>query len=52
MTHTGDGLEFTVDYSYEYDTRGRPLSKAGALTIGSGVDAGRTFVISSTFSYY
>jgi hypothetical protein len=52
VTHTGDGLEFTVDYSYEYDAKGRPVTKTGAVTIDSGVDAGRTSVISSTFSYY
>ena len=52
VTHTGDGLEFTVDYSYAYDTKGRPLTKTGALTIDSGVDAGRKFAISSTFTYY
>jgi hypothetical protein len=52
VTHTGDGLEFTVDYAYAYDAQRRPLTKTGRLTIDSGVDAGRTFLISSTFTYY
>jgi YD repeat-containing protein len=52
VTHTGDGLELTVDYTYAYDAQGRPVTKTGDLTINSGVDAGRKFVISSAFTYY
>ena len=52
VTHTGDGLEFTVDYSYSYDEQGRPTGKTGALTIDSGADVGRILTISSTFTYY
>jgi YD repeat-containing protein len=52
LTHTGDGLEFTVDYTYAYDAQGRPKSKTGALRITSGSDMGRVITISSEFSYY
>jgi hypothetical protein len=52
VTHTGDGLEFTVDYTYAYDAKGRPVTKTGALTIDNGVDAGKKFVIGATFTYY
>jgi hypothetical protein len=52
VTHTGDGINFTVDYSYVYDAKGRPLTKTGDLTITNGTDMGRVIRISSTFSYY
>jgi hypothetical protein len=50
--HTGDGINFTVDYSYTYDDRNRPLAKSGDLTILNGPDAGKRFQTSSTFTYY
>jgi hypothetical protein len=49
---SGDGVNYTVDYSYEYDGAKRPLSKQGALTITNGVDAGRKVQTRSEFSYY
>ncbi|HEX4683613.1 MAG TPA: hypothetical protein VH277_12925 [Gemmatimonadaceae bacterium] len=52
QTHTGDGDNFVVDYSYEYDDKGRPLTKAGFLTFTSGPDAGQRFQIGTVFSYY
>ena len=52
QTHTGDGVNYTVDFSYTYDDRNRPLMKAGALTFLNGADAGKTFATSSVFSYF
>lgn len=52
QTHTGDGLNYTVDYSYTYEDDKRPLTKRGNLTLLSGSDAGRRFETSSFFSYY
>jgi len=52
QTHTGDGVNFTVDFSYSYDGRNRPLAKTGALTFLNGSDAGKTFETSSAFSYF
>ena len=51
VTRTGDGINFTVDYSYTYDGK-RPLTKSGNLTLTNGPDTGRNFAISSTFTYY
>ena len=52
-TRTGDGLTYTVDYTYGYDTDGkRPLTKRGDLLITSGTDAGTHVAIGSTFTYY
>ena len=52
QTHTGDGVNFTVDYSYSYDDKNRPLAKSGAVTVTNGTDAGQKFQISSVFTYY
>jgi hypothetical protein len=52
QTHTGNGVNFSVNYSYTYDDKRRPLSKDGDLTVLNGSDAGRKFQTSSIFSYY
>jgi hypothetical protein len=51
-TRTGDGLNFTVEYTYQYDGANRPLSKQGALTITNGIDQGTQVQVRSLFSYY
>jgi hypothetical protein len=51
-TRTGDGITFSVDYTYDYDEAKRPVAKHGDLTITSGTDAGRHFQIATTFTYY
>ena len=52
QTHSGDGLNFAVDYSYTYDDKNRPLAKTGAVVLLDGADAGRRFQTNSVFSYY
>jgi hypothetical protein len=52
QVHSGDGINFSVDYSYVYDDKNRPLTKNGDLTMLNGSDAGRRFQIQSTFTYY
>ncbi|HST06613.1 MAG TPA: hypothetical protein VLJ83_00480 [Gemmatimonadaceae bacterium] len=52
VTHTGDGDNYTVDYTYRYDSRHRPVSRSGDLAFLTGQDAGRHFQVSATFSYY
>jgi hypothetical protein len=49
---TGDGINFTVDYSYTYDDRNRPLTKSGAGRLSNGADAGQQFQTRSVFSYF
>jgi hypothetical protein len=51
-TRTGDGPTFVVDYTYQYDDAGRPLTKRGDLVITSGDDVGRRFQIGSAYTYY
>lgn len=52
QTHTGDGTNYTVDYTYTYDDRNRPLAKNGDLTFLNGAEAGQRFQTQSVFTYY
>jgi hypothetical protein len=52
VTRTGDGINFTVDYTYTYDDSNRPLTKSGDITLTNGPDAGRKIPTRSEFSYY
>lgn len=49
---SGDGVNYEVDYTYNYDTAGRPLIKTGDLLWKSGADSGKHFTVQTTFSYY
>ncbi len=51
-TRTGDGINFSITYSYDYDGKNRPRVKHGVVTLTNGTDAGKVIPISSTFSYY
>jgi hypothetical protein len=52
VTHTGDGVNYTVDYTYTYNDRGAPLTKSGDFVYTSGPDTGQRFQLSSTYTYY
>jgi hypothetical protein len=52
ITHSGDGDNYVVDYTYLYDGENRPLSQAGVLTYTTGTQSGRQFNVGSTYSYY
>ncbi len=52
QTRTGDGINFSITYSYDYDGKNRPRVKHGVVTLTNGPDAGKVVPISSTFSYY
>jgi hypothetical protein len=52
LTHTGDGPNYNVDYTYTYNDKNLPLTKTGELIYLTGPDAGKRFEINSTFTYY
>ena len=52
VTHTGDGDNYTVDYTYTYDDKDRPLTKSGEVRFVNGPNAGQKFQTRSMFSYY
>lgn len=49
---TGVSTNFLFEYTYTYDAQDRPLTKGGTATILTGADSGRTFPLSTVFSYY
>jgi hypothetical protein len=52
IIHTGDGVNYKIDYTYTYNDLNVPLSKMGAGIWLNGVDSGKGFESSSVFSYY
>ena len=52
ITHTGDGDNYVVDYTYTYDAKNRPQAKTGDLVFLTGDHAGQHFNDSATYSYY
>ena len=51
-TRTGDGVNYTTDYTYTYNDKNAPLTKKGSRFILNTGLAGQRFETSSTFSYY
>jgi len=49
---TGDGENYTVNYTYTYNDKNAPLTKTGDLLFLTGTHAGQHFEVSSTFTYY
>jgi hypothetical protein len=52
VTRTGDGDNYSIDYTYTYDARNRPLTTGGDLLFTTGPSAGQHFQVGSAFSYY
>ena len=52
VTRTGNTDNYTVDYTYTYDARNRPLASSGDLAFTTGPSAGQHFQVGSAFSYY
>jgi hypothetical protein len=51
-THTGDGVNYTVEYTYTYNDNNVPLNKKGNLVFTNGSNAGQRFETNSFYSYY
>jgi len=49
---TGDGVNYTVDYTYTYNNDGAPLTKNGELLFTNGGQSGQRFQTSTLYSYY
>ncbi len=52
VTHTGDGDNYVLNYTYHFDGSKRPLDKIGDLLYTTGPHAGTHFATASQFSYY
>jgi hypothetical protein len=51
-TYTGDGDNYTVNYTYTYNEKNAPLTKTGDLVFVTGPLTGRHYPLNTTFSYY
>ena len=52
VTRSGASDDFTLDYTWSYDARNRPLTSGGDLVFTTGPHAGEHFQVGSSFSYY
>ena len=52
VIHTGDGVNFDINYTYSYDAMKRPTSKTGDVTVTNGSAAGQHYESRTAFSYY
>src|SRR4051812_5875092 len=52
VVHLGDGPHYTVDYTYTYNDQRRPLTRSGTLLFVTGPNAGQSFAVNATYSYY
>src|SRR5258706_3737127 len=52
LSHTGDGVNYKIDYTYTYNDLNAPLTKMGIGICLNGADSGKQFETSSVFSYY
>ena len=49
---TGDGVNYTADYTYTYTNDNTPLTKTGDVLFTKGSEAGQRFQTSTIYSYY
>jgi len=52
LLHTGDGINYKVDYNYTYNDKNLPLAKTGEFLYLNGSEEGQRYPTSSVFSYY
>ena len=52
IVHIGDGPQYTVDFTYTYNDKNRPLTRSGTLLFVTGPNAGQSFAVDATYSYY
>lgn len=49
---TGDGVNYIINYTYNYNMDGAPLIKMGDLLWTKGPDVGTTFQTTTNYTYY
>jgi hypothetical protein len=51
-TRTGNGVNYTADYTYTFQADGTPLQKSGTVLFSTGQQAGQTFYSTVSYHYY
>jgi|SRR5690348_2144909 len=53
VVRTGtSGTDYTADYTFTYDNKGRPITKTGDLVFTTGNNIGQHFTTGTTYSWY
>lgn len=52
IVHLGDGPHYSIDYTYTYNDKNRPLTRSGTLLYVTGPNAGQSFTVGAAYSYY
>jgi hypothetical protein len=52
IIRTGDGTNYEMTCSYSYNSNKQPVQRAGSMLITNGPQAGQTFQLSASYSYY
>lgn len=52
LVRTGYGINYTIDYSYTYNTRNAPTRKIGDVLFTNGPNEGKNLISDATLTYY
>lgn len=52
LIRTGDGVNYELTYTYTYNTNKQPIGRVGSMLITNGPQAGQTFQLNTSYSYY
>jgi hypothetical protein len=52
LIRSGDGVNYTIDYTYTYNDKNTPLTKTGDAVFTSGPNAGQRWQTNAAYSYY
>jgi len=52
ITHTGDGVNYTVNYSYTYNNNNVPTNRTGDFVYTNGNEEGKHYVVGENYTYY
>jgi hypothetical protein len=49
---SGTGIHYEINYNYTYNETGRPVGRNGSGSFTNGPNAGQTFQLNTSFTYY
>ena len=47
-----DGVNYQITYSYTYNANKQPVQRTGSMLLTNGPQAGQTFQLTTSYSYY
>lgn len=52
LIRSGDGINYEITYQYSYNNNKQPVQRTGSMLVTNGPQAGQTFQLIATYSYY